>query len=139
MGGAQQTDFVIVLRDIKSVNVFRGKGQIKFGADASIAAGVLGRNAQVGVGANEQGQYAAILSYSQSKGPYVGVALESQGIAVRNECNQAFYGKKIEIKDILTKKTEDKKLGEDYDKIISLLTGYAKQKAVITADDAKTE
>merc|ERR1712176_409416 len=89
--GAQKTDFVIILRDEKALQLFSGKGQVKFGADASIAAGPLGRDAQLAVGANKQG-YAATVSYSMAQGLYIGVALEGQGIMVREECNTAYYG-----------------------------------------------
>merc|ERR1712087_839983 len=102
---------------------FSGKGQIKFGADASIAAGPHGRDAQIAVGANEKG-YASTMSYSMAKGLYVGLALEGQGIAVRNECNEKYYGKKVEVKDILSAEGDSVK-NEDYDAICELLTNYA--------------
>ena len=138
--GAQQTDFVIVLRDIKSVNVFRGKGQIKFGADASIAAGKLGRNAQIGVASNDKGDVAATVSYSQSKGLYVGVALEGQGIVVRDECNEQFYGKQVAVKDILGTAMIDEMSvqNDDYDAIVALLREYDVKKSK-GADDSKEE
>lgn len=109
------------MRDEKAVKLFSGKGQIKFGADASIAAGPVGRDAQIAVGANDKG-YAATVSYSQAKGLYVGVALEGQGIKVREDCNEKYYGKKVEVKDILGAGQEIK--NEDYDKIVELLTNY---------------
>ena len=105
--------------------MFTGRGQIKFGADASIAAGPVGRDAQVGVGANDKG-YAATVSYGDAKGLYVGIALEGQGISVRNECNEKYYGKKLEVKDILGSACDNIK-NEDYDKIVELLTNYAEE------------
>lgn len=125
--GAQKTDFIIILRDEKAVKLFSGKGQIKFGADASIAAGPVGRNAQLAVGANDKG-YAATVSYSQSKGLYVGVALEGQGIKVRDDCNEKYYGSKLSAQDILSNAADSGK-NSDYDKIIELMTDYAKQQA----------
>eukprot|EP01084_Bolivina_argentea_P219880 372784_1 len=92
--GAQKTDFIIILRDEKAVKLFTGKGQIKFGADASIAAGPVGRDAQIAMGVNDKG-YAQTISYSMAKGLYVGVALEGQGISVRQDCNEKFYGEKL--------------------------------------------
>eukprot|EP01083_Nonionella_stella_P010333 29443_1 len=119
--GAQKTDFIIILRDEKSVALFSGKGQIKFGADASIAAGPIGRDAQIAVGANDKG-YAATVSYSMAKGLYVGVALEGQGIAVRNDCNEKFYGEKLKVKDILAAAPTTK--NEDYEQICTMITNY---------------
>jgi len=121
--GAQKTDFIIILRDADAVKLFSGKGQIKFGADASIAAGPHGRDAQIAVGANDKG-YAATMSYSMAKGLYVGLALEGQGITVRDECNEKFYGKKVECKDILVAEGGAVK-NEDYDAICELLTNYS--------------
>eukprot|EP01083_Nonionella_stella_P081528 224630_1 len=133
--GAQKTDFIIILRDEKAVKLFSGKGQIKFGADASIAAGPIGRDANLAVGANDKG-YAATMSYSMAKGLYVGIALEGQGIAVRNDCNEKYYGKKLEVKDILATGGDGIK-NEDYDGICEMLTNYTSdmdQKAAKNVD-----
>ena len=113
------------MRDEKAVKLFSGAGQIKFGADASIAAGPVGRDAQLAVGANDKG-YAATVSYSQAKGLYVGVALEGQGIKVRDECNEKYYGNKLSAQDILGNAADSGKNG-DYDKIIELMTNYSKK------------
>eukprot|EP00486_Rosalina_sp_Unknown_P000944 CAMPEP_0201568454 /NCGR_PEP_ID=MMETSP0190_2-20130828/9550_1 /ASSEMBLY_ACC=CAM_ASM_000263 /TAXON_ID=37353 /ORGANISM="Rosalina sp." /LENGTH=291 /DNA_ID=CAMNT_0047989595 /DNA_START=33 /DNA_END=908 /DNA_ORIENTATION=+ len=123
--GAQKTDFIIILRDANAVKLFSGKGQIKFGADASIAAGPIGRDVQLAAGANDKG-YAATVSYSQAKGLYVGVALEGQGIKVRDDCNEKYYGNKLSAQDILGCAADSGKNG-DYDKIIELTTDYIKK------------
>ena len=116
--------------------MFSGSGQIKFGADASIAAGPIGRDAQLAVGANDKG-YAATVSYSQAKGLYVGVALEGQGIKVRDDCNEKFYGNKLSPQDILSSAGDSGK-NADYDKIIELMTNYANiqdDKAAMNEED----
>merc|ERR1711933_691802 len=100
-----------------------------FGADASIAAGKLGRNAQIGVASNEKGDYAATVSYSQSKGLYVGFALEGQCIVSRDECNEQFYGKTIAVKDILSNSMLDSVQNNDYNAIVSLLKEYDVKKS----------
>ncbi len=135
--GAQKTDFVIVLRDEKAVTLFSGKGQIKFGADASIAAGPLGRDAQLAVGANKQG-YAATVSYSMAKGLYVGVALEGQGIMVREDCNTAYYGKKVAVKDIM-ESSGDAVQNEDYQAICQMLSSYGQDAQDAVGGGAKEE
>merc|ERR1712130_114266 len=120
--GAQKTDFIIILRDENAVKLFSGKGQIKFGADASIAAGPVGRDAQLAVGANDKG-YAATVSYSMAKGLYVGVALEGQGISVRSDCNEEYYGKEVKVKDIM-ENGGDSVENEDYTAICQMLDSY---------------
>lgn len=123
--GAQKTDFVIILRDAKAVQLFSGKGQIKFGADASISAGPLGRDAQLAVGANKQG-YAATVSYSLAQGLYIGVALEGQGIMVRKECNEKYYGKEVTVKEVL-ETGGDSVENADYKAIIEMLNNYGQE------------
>jgi len=91
--GVQKTEHIIVLRDETAVKVLVGKGQIKLGADASIAIGPKGRDAEVAVSANDKG-YAPTAAYSMSKGAYIGISLEGQVIAVRNDCNEDYYKKK---------------------------------------------
>jgi len=121
--GAQLANFVIVLRDPTAVQLFSGNGQIRLGADASVAAGPLGRYAQVAVGANENKNIAATVSYSEAKGLYVGFALEGAGIRVREVCNETYYGKKTEAKEILNAPGDANK-NEDYAAICQLLNDY---------------
>jgi len=132
--GAQKTDFVIILRDEKAVKLFSSSGQIKFGADASIAAGPHGRDAQLAVGANKKG-YASTFSYSMAKGLYVGVALEGQGIMVRDDCNAAYYGKEVAVGDVLGA-AGDAVENDDYVAICGMVADYVKEAADDAADGA---
>merc|ERR1712130_958535 len=117
--GASKTDFIIILRDESALKVFSGSGQLKFGGDASIAVGPHGRDAEIAVGANDKG-YAATVSYSMSKGLYVGVALKGEGIIVREDCNEKYYGKKVKTKDILSNGNANIE-NEDYDAIVKMI------------------
>mmetsp|Transcript_26743 Transcript_26743/g.42373 ORF Transcript_26743/g.42373 Transcript_26743/m.42373 type:complete len:292 (+) Transcript_26743:80-955(+) len=135
--GAQQTDFVIVLRDEKALKAFNSKGQLQLGLDASVSAGPLGRNAQVAVSGNDKG-YSATVSYSRSKGLYIGWALNGQGIVVRNDCNEAFYGDKSTAEQILNKKGE-KIDNKDYVAVCSLLNDYIAKSKSVESDKEKAE
>src|SRR5262249_42321551 len=66
--GAQQTDFVFVLNNEEAVRAFGHDGNIKIGADASAAAGPVGREVQAGLT-----PVAAVYTYSRSKGLFAGV------------------------------------------------------------------
>jgi hypothetical protein len=68
------------------------------GANASVAAGPVGRSATAQTDAQLS---AEILSWSRSKGLFVGIALE--GATLRNDLdeNQEVYGRKLHSKDIL--------------------------------------
>jgi SH3 domain-containing YSC84-like protein 1 len=86
--GVQGTDVVLVFMTPKSVEgLMRGKFTI--GADASAAAGPVGRNAAAATDARLR---AEILSYSRSRGLFVGLSLDGSAIEVDAASQAAFYG-----------------------------------------------
>jgi lipid-binding SYLF domain-containing protein len=86
--GIQGTDVVLVFRTKTSVeNLMRGKFTI--GADAAAAAGPVGRNASA---ATDSELRAEILSYSRSRGLFVGVSLDGTVLEINHAANAAFYG-----------------------------------------------
>eukprot|EP00483_Globobulimina_turgida_P013383 UN13407 len=103
------------------------KGQLKLGVDASIAAGPLGRDANIALTVNDK-SYAATVSYSMAKGAYIGFAIEGQGIVIRDDCNTSFYGTKVKVSKILTGGLDDSLIpnNEDYKKICNTLDEYTK-------------
>jgi lipid-binding SYLF domain-containing protein len=86
--GAQSTDIVLVFKTRKSVdNIANGK--LTLGADASVAAGPVGRHTAV---ATDWKFRSEVFSYSRSRGLFAGVALEGAGITMDRKANAAFYG-----------------------------------------------
>ncbi|MFZ2445526.1 MAG: lipid-binding SYLF domain-containing protein [Syntrophobacteraceae bacterium] len=85
--GAQSTDIILVFNSIRSLDSITG-GKFTLGADASIAAGPVGRHAEAGTDIQLR---AEILSYSRSRGLFGGVALEGAGMQVDYGANAAFY------------------------------------------------
>ena len=94
--GAQVTDFVIVLNSDRAVNAFSRGGNITLGADASVAAGPVGRAAEADVTPR-----AAIYTYSRSKGLFVGASLEGAVIGTRKNANERYYGHPVMASEIL--------------------------------------
>jgi SH3 domain-containing YSC84-like protein 1 len=94
--GAQVTDFVFVLNNDAAVRAFSRGGNVTLGADASVAAGPVGRNAEAGVAPT-----AAVYTYSRSKGLFAGVSLEGAVIATQKEENARYYGREVSAGDIL--------------------------------------
>ena len=94
--GAQVTDFVIVLNNDAAVRAFSRGGNVTVGADASAAAGPVGRTAEADVAPT-----AAMYTYSRSKGLFAGVSLEGAVIATRKGANQRYYGRPVSAYDIL--------------------------------------
>lgn len=81
--GVESTDVVLVFRDRKSLDrLLEGKGKVTLGADASLAAGPVGRKAGAGTDAKLE---AEIVSYSRSRGLFAGVALD--GSVIRPDAN----------------------------------------------------
>jgi SH3 domain-containing YSC84-like protein 1 len=95
--GAQITDFVFVLNSREAVRAFSRDGNVVLGADASVAAGPVGRDAQAGVTPT-----AAIYTYSRSKGLFAGASLEGAVIATQKTANARYYGRPVRANEILT-------------------------------------
>jgi lipid-binding SYLF domain-containing protein len=95
--GAQVTDFVFVLNSRAAVRSFARDGNVTLGADASVAAGPVGRDAHAGVTPT-----AAIYAYSRSKGLFAGASLEGAVIATQKTANARYYGRPVSANDILT-------------------------------------
>ena len=95
--GAQVTDFVFVLNNRDAVRAFSRDGNVTIGADASAAAGPVGRDAQASVT-----PVAAIYTYSRSKGLFAGVSLEGAVIATQQDANRHYYGRPFTARAIVS-------------------------------------
>lgn len=98
--GAELTDFVFILNDQAAVDTFSHAGSITLGGNVSLAAGPLGRNAEV-AGSASRKSVAAIFSYSKTKGLFAGVSLEGSLLVERRDANRKFYGQNANAKRIL--------------------------------------
>ena len=94
--GAEVTDFVFVLNNEAAVRAFSKGGNVTLGADASVAAGPVGRAAEADVTPR-----AAIYTYSKTKGLFAGVSLEGAVIGTRKGANERYYGRPVSAYDIL--------------------------------------
>src|SRR6266403_2208829 len=94
--GAEVTDFVIVLNTERAVQAFSKGGNVTLGADASVAAGPVGRAAEADVTPR-----AAIYTYSKTKGLFIGASLEGAVIGTRKGANESYYGRPVSAYDIL--------------------------------------
>lgn len=85
--GAQSTDIILVFRTIRSMDAITG-GKFTLGADASVAAGPVGRHAEASTDVLLRSE---ILSYSRSRGLFAGVSLEGAAIQVNYPATSSFY------------------------------------------------
>jgi lipid-binding SYLF domain-containing protein len=99
--GAELTDFVFILNTEAAVESFAQYGSVTLGGNVSVAAGPLGRNAEVAGNASVK-NVAAIFAYSKTKGLFAGVSLEGSAIVERREANRKFYGDMCKARYILS-------------------------------------
>jgi lipid-binding SYLF domain-containing protein len=96
--GAQKTDYVLLIMNQEGLNgVLEDK--FEMGGEVSVAAGPVGREAAASTNTTLD---AGILSYSRSKGAFIGAALKGAVISPDNDLNEAVYG--VKAKELLTGK-----------------------------------
>jgi lipid-binding SYLF domain-containing protein len=94
--GGKSTDLVLlVMNECGARGMLNSK--VKLGADASVAAGPVGRDSPAGSDATLRTQ---ILSYSRTRGLFAGVSLKGSTIRPDNGDNRRLYGKNIPAMDI---------------------------------------
>lgn len=96
--GAQKTDYVFLIMNQEGIDGLL-KDKVELGGEAGAAAGPVGREASASTSLRLD---AGILSYSRSKGAFIGAALKGAYISPDNDLNEAIYGKKAQ--EVLTGK-----------------------------------
>ena len=94
--GGQATDIVLLFMSERSIGGIL-QGKLKLGADAAVAAGPVGRDAE----ASTDMKLGGILSYSRTKGLFIGVKLEGDVITQHWDGKEDLYGKKLSADEIL--------------------------------------
>lgn len=116
--GVQSTDLVLlIMNEVSLKSLFKDK--ITVGADVSVAAGPVGRDASA---ATDVDLSAGILSYSRAKGLFAGVAVKGSVIEADWDANEAYYGSDLSVIDIFFKGKG--KLSPAAAKLIRLLNQY---------------
>ncbi len=87
--GVQSTDVVLVFTSRQSIEGIVG-GKVTLGADASVAAGPVGRQSSA---ATDVGLTAQVYSYSRAMGLFAGVALDGSAMTIDHKSNESFYGR----------------------------------------------
>jgi lipid-binding SYLF domain-containing protein len=95
--GGEATDFVLlVMNDSGATSVLSSK--VKIGADASAAAGPVGRTTSA---ETDVVMKAEILSYSRARGVFAGVSLDGSTMRNDGDANKHIYGKDYSAKEIV--------------------------------------
>jgi lipid-binding SYLF domain-containing protein/osmotically-inducible protein OsmY len=87
--GAEKTDVILLIMNDGGLKGLL-EDKFEFGGEAGIAAGPIGRKASATTNATLD---AGILSYSRTKGAFVGAALKGGVLSPDNNKNRALYGK----------------------------------------------
>jgi lipid-binding SYLF domain-containing protein len=90
--GAQKIDYVLLIMNESGLNGLL-KDKFELGGEVGVAAGPVGREAAASTNPRLD---AGILSYSRSKGAFIGAALKGAVITPDNDLNEAVYGKKAD-------------------------------------------
>lgn len=95
--GGQSTDLVLVAVNDRGMQDLL-KSKFKIGADASAAAGPVGRSGQA---ATDWKMNAELLSYSRNKGLFAGIDLDGTSITQNTDDTEAYYGSPQNFETIL--------------------------------------
>lgn len=95
--GGTETDLVFVVMNLGGIRrLLKSKGEL--GADASAAAGPVGRTASA---STDLLITAEILTYSRSRGLFAGVSLKGAAITQDADANERLYGHKVDPQELL--------------------------------------
>ena len=106
--GVSSTDLVLVVMNQKGAEKLLNN-KVTLGADASIAAGPVGRSASAGTDAQLS---AEILSYSRAKGLFAGINLSGGSLSPDRSKNERAYGVNASARDIAMGTTPVKETAE---------------------------
>ena len=95
--GGEATDFVLLVMNERGASGILSS-KVKLGADASAAAGPVGRTTSAETDATLR---ADLLSYSRARGAFIGVSLEGSTIRPDNGANRQIYGQELSAKEIV--------------------------------------
>jgi len=114
--GAEATDFVIlVLNDSGARQMLKNK--LKLGADASVAAGPVGRTSEASTTGTMKAQ---MLSYSRSRGVFGGVSLSGATLRPDGDANKNLYGEKVSAEQIVN--SQGVTMPEEAKQLVDVLT-----------------
>ncbi len=116
--GGSATDVIMLVMNRRGMDKLLGD-KVTLGADASIAAGPVGRTAAANTDAKMS---AEMLSWSRSKGLFAGISLNGASVRPDQDANAELYGQKMNNREVLMGSV---KRPEAAQQLISELDRYA--------------
>jgi lipid-binding SYLF domain-containing protein len=96
--GVQGVDLVMVIMNDRGMQALL-TNKFKLGADASVAAGPVGRHTE---GATDWKLRAEVLTYSRARGLFAGISFNGAVIKQDEDATREVYGRMVDFKTILT-------------------------------------
>lgn len=122
--GGQSADYVFLIMNPKGIEYLL-RSKFTLGVDAAVAAGPLGRT---GEAATDLRMKAKILSYSRTRGLFVGVSLEGAVVKQDKKANRKIYGENIDPEELLLR--AGYRVPEAGQGLVQLLRGVSPRKAL---------
>jgi len=95
--GGESADLVLIVMNRRGLEHLLAN-EFKIGADAAVAGGPVGRDAEASTDIQLQ---AEILSYSRSRGLFAGLTIKGSSIREDTDANDRFYGSPFHTRDIV--------------------------------------
>jgi lipid-binding SYLF domain-containing protein len=119
--GGSETDVIMLVMNKRGADKLLSS-KFTLGADASVAAGPVGRTASADTDAK---LHAEILSYSRSRGAFAGISLEGATLRPDEDANAELYGRQLTNEQIVMGKIKSPASGS---KLTAQLNRYSARK-----------
>jgi SH3 domain-containing YSC84-like protein 1 len=96
--GGQAVDLIMVIMNDRGMTALL-TSKFKLGADASVAAGPVGRHVE---GSTDWKMRAEVLTYSRARGLFAGITFNGAVIKQDEDATRELYGRMVDFKSILT-------------------------------------
>src|SRR6266496_6062655 len=127
--GGQAVDLVMLVMNQKGMDALLSS-KFKVGADASAAAGPVGRQAAAGT---DWKMKAEVLTYSRARGVFAGIDLSGSRIAQDQDETRVLFGKMVPFSDILGGKVEAPSDSQPFLSAVKKYTAPAGEQGSVTA------
>jgi hypothetical protein len=118
--GVQGVDLVMMVMNDRGMQALLSS-KFKLGADASAAAGPVGRHAE---GSTDWKLRAEVLTYSRARGLFAGVTVNGSSITQDDDATRELYGRMIPFRTILTGSVDSPPGGEPFVAAVRKATGH---------------
>lgn len=129
--GGSATDLVLLVMNRRGMDKLLGD-KITLGADASVAAGPVGRSATA---QTDVKMSAEILAYSRSKGLFAGIALNGATLRPDTKVDQELYGRSLTNREILMGNV---KTPADGEQLVTALDRYSSTRRNAQGEASRT-